>query len=575
MLKLKAKLALPVFGAAASTPPDTASLETLPRRPDFSRSSLYFPALLFVVCLAAQLFLVIFKSFNWDEFLHFSQVYQLRARTMSLPFQTVHLRSLWWAPETADNLVGQMRAARLLIWSMHLFTLVMIYGVARQFTSASNAFFASFAYLTAGYVFTHAFAIRGDPFVTATLMAGLFLMARGSLGWTTAILVGALIGLAGMLSFKAAFYAPCFVGLAWLKYRETPERLQFLSKLVVLVFAALLSFAAVYLSHTSTLAEVAKNPGGKSFFSVLSRWLTSDMPFAGHIGAAVLHAPLFFLLVLIAPFAWKKVGLRADAQLALAGFILPLLALLIYRNTFPYFFVFILAPLAIAIAPVLGMVRNRYGNVLVALLLGANGLALAAFEPRDVIARQQALIDYVHAEWPESTAYLDYSDMIADYPRILKHLTSGNGIRLYHELGDPVVAREINRGNVPFIIANHEVLLAALEGRAIPETFLPADLAAMKGNYVRQWGVLWREGKQVPAGTEPFEFHLRRGGVFVLDGTTLAIDGVTVAHGMKIELDGGRHSVIGKRDAASTLWRGDRLPAIPPDVPTGNVFTAY
>ena len=60
---------------------------------------LWVPALLFAVCLAAQLYLVFFKSFNWDEFLHFNQVYQLRAGTLIEPFQMIHLRALGWAPK--------------------------------------------------------------------------------------------------------------------------------------------------------------------------------------------------------------------------------------------------------------------------------------------------------------------------------------------------------------------------------------------------------------------------------------------------------------------------------------------
>jgi hypothetical protein len=535
---------------------------------------IYVPALLFLTCLALQLYLVFFKSVNWDEFLHFSQVYQLKAGTLSHPFQTIHLRILWWAPEVATNLLDQMRAARIFIWSMHLLTLFMIYGVARHFTSVANAFFASFAYLTAGYVFTHGFSIRGDPLVTATLMSALFLLVKGRLSLTKAIAIGALIGLAGMMTFKAAFYGPCFAGLAWLKFHETPKKSQFLGMLAVLVIVALLSFGVIYLYHTSNLAEGAEPMRGTSQLSFYLRWFTAGLPFARYIGEEIILAPLFFLSLALSPLAWRKAGLKADAKVALTGFIVPLVVLLFYRNTFPYFFVFILAPVAVAIAPALGLVRDRYGNAFLAVLLSAMPLALTILESRDVIGRQRALIDYVHREFPEKTGYLDYSGMIADYPRILKYLTSGNGIRLYHEQGDAIVGREIDRGNVPFIIANQGAILAALENRPFPGTFLPADLAALRGNYVRQWGVLWREGTRIPAGTGAFEFDLRRGGAFALAGDNLTIDGVTVAHGARITLSKGRHVVSGGRNAPSTLWRGE-LPATPPDLPMDTVFTNF
>jgi hypothetical protein len=229
----------------------------------------------------------------------------------------------------------------------------------------------------------------------------------------------------------------------------------------------------------------------------------------------------------------------------------------------------------VGIAPALGYLRARTGNLLLAVLLAALPLTLAMLEPRDVLQRQQALIDYVHREFPARVNYLDYSGMIADYPRILKHLTSGNGIRGYYHRGDPIVARMINEGHVPFIIANYPVIRVALEGRRLPQTFLPPDIAAMKGNYVRQWGPLWREGAHVPAGAPDFTFNLSRGGVFVLDGDWLTIDGVAVPHGARISLKQGDHRVTGGRTGPSTLWRGDKLPGIPPPLTQGEFFTEF
>lgn len=535
----------------------------------------YIPALLFVTCLAAQLYLVFNKSFNWDEFIHFSQVYQLKAGNFIQPFQVFHLRMLGWAPGTAVDLLDQMRAARLFMWATHLLTLFMIYGVARQFTSASNAFFGSFAYLTAGYVFGHAFSIRSDPFVTAALMCALFTLAKGEFGWTRAIVAGLLLGLAGMFSVKAIFYAPCFAGLAWLKFRKAPRKPEFLARFAAFTGAAFLSFATIYFYHTSGAAEVApavKQPATVSFFL---RWFTIGMPFGGFIIRETILAPLFALGILLAPLAWKKAGLNADERVALAGFIAPLIVLIFYRNTFPYFFTFILAPVAVAIAPALGMVRDRYGNAFLAVVLTAAPIALAILEPRDMIRRQEALINYVHNEFPSGTRYLDYSAMIADYPRILTHLTSGNGLRLYHEAGDPIIAREINRGQLPFIIANHNVIAAVLENRPNPETFLPGDLEAIRGNYVRQWGVLWREGTYVPNGQDDYVFELRRAGTFVLAGGPVVLDNAAVTPGAKITLRAGRHLVKGDRRIASTLWRGDRLPTPPPSLPLDSVFTTF
>jgi 4-amino-4-deoxy-L-arabinose transferase-like glycosyltransferase len=540
-----------------------------------STARLYPPALLFVACLAAQLYLVFFKSFNWDEFIHFSQVIQIKEGQWIQPLQVFHLRLLIWAPDVAANLLHQMLAARLFMWAMNLVTLLMIYGIARKFTDVTNSFFAAFAYMTAGYAFTQSFSIRADPVVTATLMSALLLLAHGKLTAPRAIAAGALVGLAGMMTVKAMFYAPCFAGLMWLKFRETPERSDVVGKLALIVISAFVSFAAIYLFHTWDATKAAEPLRNKAAAAVFVRWLTLQFQFAHYIGWQIFLAPMFFLCLVLAPRGWTRSGLKTDAKLALAGFIAPLAVLLFYRNTFPYFFVFLLAPVAVALGPALGIVRDRYGNIFLSVLLSAPALALAIMEPRDVIDRQRALIDYVHREFPEKVGYLDYSGMIADYPRILKYLTSGNGIRLYHEQGDAIIARESDRGNLPFIIANQEVITAALQGRPFPQTFMPADLAIMKDDYVQQWGVLWREGTHVPAGVGAFDFHLRRGGSFVLAGEDLTIDGKVVANGATMTLDKGRHLVSGERGAPATLWRGLKLPAPPPNIAVDTVFTRY
>jgi hypothetical protein len=531
--------------------------------------------LLFLACLAAQLYLVFVKSFNWDEFLHFSLLYRLREGTELQPFQVFGFRLLWWAPDVASNLADQMLAARLFAWVAHLFTLFMIYCAARRFSNATNSFFAAFAYLAAGYVFNQSFAIRADPLVTATLMAALCLFVRGKFNLFEAIAIGALVGLAGMMTVKAILYSPCFAGLAWLKLHEAPTRPEFIAKLVIAAIAALLSFGSIYLFNTWNFPEAAPSSHSVSSVSFFLRWITADMHYWRFVVEELILGIVFFAAVAFAPFAWKKAGLKTDEKVALAGLMLPLAALVFYRNTFPYFFTFLLAPVAVVIAPSLGLVRARFGNAFLAFVLAAVPLALAVLEPRDVIRSQRALIDYVHREFPEKTGYLDYSGMIADYPRIMNYLTTGNGIRHYREQGEAVVAREIDRGNVPFIMANRDSVLAALEGRTRPLALLPEDIAAMHGNYVRQWGVLWREGKQIPAGSGDFAFQLRRGGAFTLAGGPLTIDGKLLTHGMQAKLDAGVHSATGRRTSPSTLWRGDRLPTTPPSVPADIVFTEF
>jgi hypothetical protein len=555
--------------------PGGDQVETMIDERDGSRIQWAAVRILFLVCLAAQLYLVFVKSYNWDEFLHYSQVYQLQEGRFTQPFQVLHTRILYWATSVSDDLLTQMITARLFVWTALLLTLSMIYGISREFAGRKASFFAAFAYLTAGYVFTQGFSIRADALAASVLMSALCLLIKGNGKAWNAICVGLLIGVAGMITFKSAFYAPCFAGLLWLKSKRSLSTREAVRTLLVIAVAALASFACLYLYHRTGLVAESMRRSDASNLSLFARWLTFEMPFLRFTVAQVLLAPVFTTCMIAAPFAWRRAGLVKAERIALMSLMAPLVSLIFYRNTFPYYFVFLLAPVSVTLAPLMGLLIRRFGTLLPALILSIGALVMAASEPRDVIERQRALIGYVHREFPQKSGYLDYSQMIADYPRILRFLTSGNGLRTYVEAGVPVIANEIDRGNVPFIIANRAMIRNALEGRPHEEKFLPEDHKALRGQYVQQWGPLWREGVAIPAGRQALNFELRRAGVFTLDGSSLSIDGKLLRHGETIGLSAGRHVAKTSRDGPSILWRGTKLPGPPPNTPVGDVFTQF
>src|SRR3546814_1559361 len=52
--------------------------------------------LLLGLLLTAQIYLIFFKSYNWDEFLHYGQVYMAQNGTLTDHFQVLHTRILSW-----------------------------------------------------------------------------------------------------------------------------------------------------------------------------------------------------------------------------------------------------------------------------------------------------------------------------------------------------------------------------------------------------------------------------------------------------------------------------------------------
>ena len=529
--------------------------------------------------LLLQLYLVWFKSFNWDEFLHYGHVFAGRNGTLDAPFQVLHARILFWAPDTAASIVDQMRSARVFMFVCTVVTLAAIYGLAKCFTNRENALLAAIAYLSAGYVFTQSFSIRADPMAAASLMSALYLMTNKVKPLASYLVAGALVGLAGMTTMKSIFYAPCFTGLAWLIWCESEDKRKTLMCFATATLATALSFGAIYLWHTSNLAPLPEKFADTSkFIAGGRRWIFPESFSAlKYVMRQAAWGLIFLFGILCAGFAWKSEELSTAQKIALAGLAAPLLTLLFYRNTFPYFFVYLLAPLAVAISASWGLLVQRYGAVAILASFCIAPIILTATTPRDVMVRQEALIDYLHAEYPQGTGYLARSSMLPDYPRVISHLATGPGMVGYNQRQRPLIAEAFARGELPFILATGDLIVAGLNGADHPEGFLPEDVIVMHDHFVHQWGPIFREGEQIGPLMGEQDITFPRPGPYTLDGHAVVVNGSRIEHGETIILDAGVHSIYCPRDCDSrtVLWRGDELPGTPPVVPSGPFYTSF
>ncbi|MBX7536184.1 glycosyltransferase family 39 protein [Qipengyuania sp. GH1] len=529
--------------------------------------------------LLLQLYLVWFKSFNWDEFLHYGHVFAARNGTLDAPFQVLHARILFWVPDAAASIVNQMRIARLFMFACTLVTLAAIYGLVQRFTNRENALLAAIAYLGAGYVFTQSFSIRADPMAAASLMSALYLMTSKVKPLASYFAAGALVGLASMITMKSIFYAPCFAGLAWLVWCENEDKRNILTCFAAAALAAGLSFGTIYLWHTSNLAPLPEQFSDTArFIAGGRRWILPEKFTAlGYVMVQTARGLVFFVGMLCAVYAWRNQELSSAQKIALAGLAAPLLTLLFYRNTFPYFFVYLLAPVAVAISASWGLLVRRYGFYVVLVSFAAAPVILAVTTPRDVLVRQAALIEYVHSEYPQKTGYLARSSILPDYPRVISHLATGPGMAGYNLRKRPLIAEAFARGELPFILATGHLVLFGLQGVQDGEGFLPEDVAIMRDHYVQQWGPLYREGEQIEPTVGKQDVTIPRPGSYILEGNSVIVNGSLIEHGETAVLDAGSYSIecIQDCDRNTVLWRGDRLPGPPPVVPLGTFYTSF
>lgn len=523
--------------------------------------------------IAAQVFLVFTKSFNWDEFYHFSMVHDLPKGRLTWDFQTLYIRLFLWVPAVTDDLITQLQIARLGMLGFELVAVAMVVRLAREFVDHKTALITGIVYLAGGYIFTQGFSFRTDPVATAALMLALYLFATRDLTIGRVLAVGVLVGLAGLVTIKSIFYAPCFLAFAIRRLMDSPAAWRAAAlRIAAVPIVALLTFVLVLQLHRIGLdVRAASVPSLEGWISAFlgdgpgerTTYVLKQMELAPVISVGVV---LSLLVVLRLP--------RRDA-IASLGLLMPLLTLLFYRNTFPYFFVFLLAPVCVGIAPAIAPMLQRFGTGIVLAALAFSPVSMLAEQRYNVLDRQKALIDEVHRLFPQPVGYLAYAGFIADYPRILPHLISGVGLKGYYERKVPVIAQEIERGNVAFVLSDSKSVRAGLEGRTMPSSLQPRDFAMLRENFIHYRSTIWIAGKTICPSQAEQTIMLYRPGPYSLDGGPIVIDGVLLADGQTHQLQAGPHRVLHQSGGCIRLWALPQVPRVPDGFPDGSLFTLF
>ena len=135
------------------------------------------------IVVAMQIALLFQKGINWDEFFHLTEIYRFRDGTLTHPLQTFWVRLLAWVPATGGTSVDQIIVVRVFMLLAALVTAGGVFAVARRFAEPAAALLCALAFLSAGYVFTQAFAYRADPLAAACLVWVLWIAGSQRLGW--------------------------------------------------------------------------------------------------------------------------------------------------------------------------------------------------------------------------------------------------------------------------------------------------------------------------------------------------------------------------------------------------------
>jgi len=520
-----------------------------------------------------QIWLIFQKAINWDEFLHFGQIYALEEGRFGKSLQSLHVRLFGWTTLVSEDVVTQIQAARMLMLSCVWITAVGVTILARRLVNIETALLCGLVYLTAGFVFTNGFTYRPDPVAAAALMSALCLLGNRSHIWRRIIFAGILIGFAGAMTIKSIFYAPCFAALAILWWRDSEEiNSAIVIRCGVVVGVALFTFAAIIGIHSAFLPSV-EGPASYAtrYMDIFLHFFEFEM--IRYVFVEMLVAPLVSIgLVLLIPIARS---LPVKSRILLIGLCGPLLCILFYRNTFPYFFTFLLPPICVAIAPVLCKLVERYGRFGVIALALFGPVLLLVKEPYGTLERQRATIAEVERLFPQPTPYLSYSSYVPHYPRQKLGLISGVSLDRYLNERSGQFAQDIENGQIAFVVATGDALNMVFNSDEAAQMLPDRDVQSLQKNFLRHSDTIYILGREICRQTKEQSLPVYRGGTYSIDGGELLINGQHVPDGGSISLEAGTYQVLNKLDGCVKFWALDHVPELPEDFPAGPIAGGY
>jgi hypothetical protein len=471
--------------------------------------------------------------------------------------------------------IDQIRVARLFMLGCELFTTYAIYAMASKFTGRVPAALAALAYVTGGYVFQHGFSYRADPMAAAFLMGALWILAASRLDAKSILVAAFLAGLAALTTIKVVFYAPAFAGIAWLRWSEAADRRGMLLRLTAFAGAAA-AFALLFIGVTIlTLPDAgAGNAAGTVSTSATMMFDQGLFPTGMIAVKGMMLAPILALLVLATPVLLVRAQSSRAQCLALVALLVPLATIAFYRNSYPYFYAFILPPVMVSVAiTVNAMLAHISASVLTFALL-ANAAVVSFATSRSVLSVQQQVLAAAHEIFPEPVAYFDYSGMLVDFPKANFFMTNW-GIRKYRLGREPTFVDAMSHETVPLLVVNNDVLQSNQSGAQPSRILLPEDGKVLRESFIPHWGPIWVAGRRfsAEAGEQNFVIHVP--GTYTLEQSSARIDGTDYATGQALALARGTHHFERSGPGEVVLRWGSHLPRPAVSFAGGPVFEGF
>jgi hypothetical protein len=266
--------------------------------------------------------------------------------------------------------------------------------------------------------------------------------------------------------------------------------------------------------------------------------------------------------------------------LVLLSFLFPLVAILFYRNAYPYYYVFAFAPASVLVAVAIDRLAWPAGvlSVVTAVLCVLAGREAATTLSR-TMETERSVVAAVHEIFPEPVPYIDRCSMIGSFPKAGFFMSTW-GLATYQQNQAPDFSKVIATRHPEFVLANAPALSAALNGtyREPSKALLPRDAAVLRDNYIRHWGPIWVAGKRfTEIGPSERGFEILVPGSYTVEAAgDIVIDGKPMLPGDVTFLKGGHHELSAPAGSFPvTLRWGDHLRVPSAAAPQGLIFKGF
>lgn len=542
---------------------------------------------LMLLAFYAKFKLLFLLNINWDEFRFLSVIHKFNRNELTSAMQSFHVQLFYWLADIKGTEIRQIIVARMVMYCLHLGSCLFLYLISRKFFSPSASLFAVFSYVTFSFVQIHAASFRYDSICALLFLLSLFLALSNKRKLASIICSGTVFALALLISVKSILYLPIIASCLLIADWQKTSLKASLQRPTCFGVTAIIIFAGLYLLHKASLPVSSSQLNATFINKSVKNFITFPVFAQQKYLFSTLYNdfPLWAFLILGIAYTKSKYNhsngkVRKNSAMLLS-FSLSLFPLIFYRNIYPYFYVFMLAPASVFIAAFFDENERHFNAhtekkgslismLLIFLVVTLNASTLKKYY-HDGIAVQSELLAVIHRAFPEPVAYIDKASIVPSFKKAGFFMSSVMMER-YLDSNRPIMEKILQRQRPLFLVANVPVLDISQKYSDFPAKYrlLEEDWRMLKKNYVHHWGKLFVAGKsfdlQEKNRNEAFEIMLP--GIYTVETNgRVLIDGQLLQNGDVIGLKAGKHLLenAGQSGMLTLRWgnhlyRPDKVP---------------